>query len=189
VRIGLMGGTFDPIHIAHLVAASEVHSALNLDQVVFIPAGQPWQKTEVPISPAETRLQMVDLAIAEDPRFISSDLEIKRPGNTYAVDTVRELQIENPEHEYFWIVGADALAGMPTWHAFAELKQLIKIVAVNRNGVTQPEVDFPYQFVEIPELDISSTEIRKRVKEKLPIKYLVPTNVEKFINESGIYSK
>jgi nicotinate-nucleotide adenylyltransferase len=82
VRIGLMGGTFDPIHIAHLVAASEVQSSLNLDQVVFIPAGQPWQKIDVPISPAETRLQMVDLAIAENPQFISSDIEIKRPGNT-----------------------------------------------------------------------------------------------------------
>jgi nicotinate-nucleotide adenylyltransferase len=99
------------------------------------------------------------------------------------------LQAENPGHEYFWIVGTDALVGMPTWHEFAELIQLIKIVAVNRNGVLQPKVEFTYHFVQIPEIDISSTEIRKRVKENLPIKYLVPTNVEKFINESGIYSK
>lgn len=182
-----MGGTFDPIHIAHLVAASEVYESLNLDQVLFIPAGQPWQKADANISPADIRLQMVDLAIAEDARFNSSDIEIQRDGDTYAIDTVLQLVEENPEAEYFWIVGADALAGMPTWHRFSELTQLIKIVGVNRNGIGDVKADFDYTFIEIPEIRISATEIRDRVNADRAIKYLVPGSVEKFINETGLY--
>lgn len=189
MRIGLLGGTFDPIHCAHLIAASEVHTALNLDQVIFIPAGEPWQKANQEISPAETRLLMVDLAIAGDPRFTSSDIEIKRPGATYAIDTVRQLLQENPTHEYFWIVGADALVAMPTWHEFSELLKILTIVAVNRNGVSQVKVDFDYKYIEIPEFQISSTQIRQRVSENNSIKYLVPPTVEKFIKELGIYTK
>lgn len=182
-----MGGTFDPIHIAHLIAAAEVHQELGLDQVVFIPAGMPWQKADSVISPAESRLQMVDLAIENDDRFSSSDIEIKRSGNTYAIDTVIELQTENPENDYFWIVGADALAGMPTWHRFDELKELIEIVAVNRNGVANVRLDFDYTYVQIPEVDISSTEIRNRVAEGKNIKYLVPDQVATYIQHTGLY--
>lgn len=182
-----MGGTFDPIHIAHLVAASEVYETLNLDQIIFIPAGEPWQKAQQEISPAQFRLQMVDLAIKDDPRFSSSDIEIKRPGATYAIDTVRELLAENPSNKYFWIVGADALAGMPTWHDFDELKKLIEIVAVNRNGVSGADVEFGYTFVQIPEIQISSTQIRQRVKDGKTIKYLVASDVEQLITETGMY--
>lgn len=187
MRIGLMGGTFDPIHIAHLVAASEVFDSLNLDHIIFIPAGEPWQKADLQISSAQDRLQMVDLAINDDPRFSSSDIEINRPGATYAIDTVRELLTKNRDNKYFWIVGADALAGMPTWQEFAELKKLIEIVAVNRNGIKHAEVDFEYTFVQIPEIQISATEIRQRVKAGKPIKYLVSSQVESFITETGMY--
>lgn len=187
MRIGLMGGTFDPVHLAHLIAASEVCEKLDLDEVIFIPAGNPWQKAGTEISPADTRLQLVDLAIKDDPRFRSSDIEIRRAGPTYAVDTVRELLSENPDNQYFWIVGADVLVGMPTWHEFNELRNIVQIVAVNRNGISQADVSFDYLFVEIPEFRISSTEIRNRVKENNSIKYLVPEPVEQFISETGLY--
>lgn len=187
MRIGLMGGTFDPIHIAHLVAASEVCQTLNLDQVLFVPAGNPWQKAGTQISPGQTRLQLVDLAIAGDGRFGSSDIELTRTGNSYAIDTVRQLIGDNPDNQYFWIVGADALVGMPTWHEFDVLKTLIEIVAVNRNGINHADVDFDYTFIQIPEIDISATEIRARVKAGKEIKYLVPAEVERFIKDSGLY--
>lgn len=187
MRIGIMGGTFDPIHIAHLIAASEVCQTLNLDQVIFIPAGNPWQKTGTQISSGQTRLQLVDLAISGDGRFSSSDIEITRTGETYAIDTVRQLISDNPENQYFWIVGADALVGLPTWQNFDELKNLIEIVAVNRNGIDHAQVSFEYTFVQIPEINISATEIRARVKAGKEIKYLVPAEVEKFIKESGLY--
>ena len=182
-----MGGTFDPIHIAHLVAASEVCETLKLDQIIFIPAGQPWQKAETKISAGEVRLQMVEAAISEDSRFSASDIELKRTGNTYAIDTVQQLLDENPSNQYFWIVGADALAGMPTWHKFEELKELIEIVGVNRNGVGQVDVGFDYKFVEIPEIKISATEIRERIKSGKSVKYLVPSSVEHLIGEQGLY--
>ena len=181
-----MGGTFDPIHIAHLIAATEVQETLGLDQVIFIPAGQPWQKSQVEITPAQQRLEMVNLAIKGNAKFISSDIEIIRPGATYAIDTVKQLMGDNPENEYFWIVGADALRGMPTWHNFAELKELITIVAVNRNGISAAEVDFPYTFVQIPEVDISATEIRTRVNAGKAIQYLVPDAVCDYIAETGL---
>ena len=184
-----MGGTFDPIHIGHLVAASEVQSALNLDRIIFIPAGQPWQKAQLEITPAEKRLEMVQLAISQDSRFESSDIEISRSGPTYAIDTVQQLKQENPDTEYFWIVGADALQGMPTWHNFAELQKLITIVAVNRNGVSSVIVDFPYTYVEMPEIHISATEIRSRVNQGRPINYLVPDEVADFIAKSRLYKK
>ena len=182
-----MGGTFDPIHIAHLVAASEVHSALKLDRVIFIPAGQPWQKAHLEIAPAEKRLEMVNRAISGDSRFQASDVEISRSGPTYAIDTVQQLKQENPSNEYFWIVGTDALRGMSTWHNFAELQKLITIVAVNRNGVSSVAVDFPYTFVEMPEIQISATEIRSRIHEGKPINYLVPSAVVEFISSAGLY--
>lgn len=182
-----MGGTFDPIHIGHLVAASVVHDELKLDQVIFIPAGLPWQKSGTPISRGEDRLQMVDLAISADARFTSSDIEIKRPGPTYAIDTVKELMADQAGHEYFWIVGADALESMPTWQNFKELTDLITIVAVNRNGAGQIKVDFDYVFVQIPEIQISATQIRNRVKANKPVAYLVADPVEKFITNSELY--
>ena len=189
MRIGLMGGTFDRIHNAHLLAASEVYEFLDLDQVIFIPAGNPWQKSHLPISPGHHRLNMVDLAIEADSRFISSDIEIKRTGETYAIDTVLELKQTNPENKYFWIIGTDALANMKTWHKFDELKNLIEIVAVNRNNVAKVETDFNYTFVQIPEFQISATQIRDRIKSGKSVKYLVPDEVENYIEKSGLYQK
>ena len=184
-----MGGTFDPIHNAHLLAASEVFEAVNLDRVLFIPAGNPWQKSHLPISAAEHRLKMVNLAIAEDSRFSSSDIEVNRAGETYAIDTVLELKQKNPENSYFWIIGADALANMKTWHRFDELKNLIEIVAVNRNNISQVKTDFDYTFVQIPEFQISATQIRNRIRSGASVKYLVTDEVENYIKTSGLYQK
>lgn len=189
MRIGLMGGTFNPIHNAHLIAASEVHEVLKLDQVIFIPAANPWQKSDLEIAPAATRLQMVKLAIEGDSRFVASDIEIVRGGETYTIDTVKQLLSENPKNEYFWITGTDALVNMPTWRDFAKLTELIEIVAVNRNGASQTDTGFKYTFVQIPEFQISATQIRDRIKSGRSIKYLVPTAVELFIETSGLYKK
>ena len=187
MRIGLLGGTFDPIHLGHLIAASEVHSALHLDQVIFIPAGNPWQKSTRSITPGPDRLNLVNLAIAGDQRFSSSDIEISRSGPTYTIDTINELKQENPDNEYFLILGTDALVNLPTWHEFEKLKKLVTFVGVNRNGVLKVDLNFSVEFVKIPEIAVSATDIRKRVATGKPIKYLVPSAVEQQIEKLGLY--
>lgn len=187
MRVGLMGGTFDPIHIGHLVAASEVHSSLNLEQVIFIPAGNPWQKSDLSLTPSVERLEMVKQAIAGDDRFTLSDIEVTRSGPTYTIDTIVELQKSNPNDEYFLILGTDVLINLHTWHEFEKLTKLVTVVGVNRNGVNQIELDFDYIFVQIPEIAVSATDIRNRVKTTKPIKYLVPSAVEQLIEKLGLY--
>ena len=187
MRIGLLGGTFDPIHLGHLIAASEVHSALHLDQVIFIPAGNPWQKSTRSITSGPDRLNLVNLAIAGDQRFSSSDIEISRSGPTYTIDTINELKQENPDNEYFLILGTDALVNLPTWHEFEKLKKLVTFVGVNRNGVLKVDLNFSVEFVKIPEIAVSATDIRKRVVTGKPIKYLVPSAVEQQIEKLGLY--
>lgn len=186
MKIAIMGGTFDPIHIGHLIAASEVHTRLNLDAVVFMPAGDPWQKRELDVTPAVDRMLMVAAAVQDDARFALSDMEIKRTGPTYAIDTVRQWQLENPDDELFWIVGTDALAGIPTWHEWEIFVSLVTVVGVNRAD-HEEEVPFDYVAVEIPEVKISATNLRERFATGVDTKYLVPTAVQEVIRERGLY--
>ena len=181
-----MGGTFDPIHIGHLIAASSVYEALYLDSVVFMPAGDPWQKRDRDLSTGKQRLEMVRLAIGDDVRFSASDLEINRSGPTYAIDTIRNWKSANPNDELFWIVGSDALSGIPTWHEWEAFVSEVTIVAVNRVGQSD-SVPFDFVSVDMPEVRISATELRDRFTNGLDTQYLVPHKVSEFISDQGLY--
>lgn len=186
MRVGILGGTFDPIHIGHLIAASSVYETLNLDSVVFMPAGDPWQKRDRELSTGQQRLEMVKLAIADDVRFSASDIEINRSGPTYAIDTIREWNSANPDDELFWIVGSDALSGIPTWHEWEAFVSEVTIVAVNRVGQND-SVPFNFVSVDMPEVRISATELRDRFTNKQDTQYLVPQKVNEYISDQGLY--
>lgn len=182
-----MGGTFDPIHIGHLVAASEVHRALNLDHVMFIPAGQPWQKANYELSSSADRLAMVELAVADDNRFVASDIEVRRDGATYAIDTIEELRSNNPGDEYFWIVGDDVLVRIPTWHEWKEFVAQVTVVSVNRAGSENLDVLFDYERVDMPEVRVSATALRERFAQGESCQYLVPEAVATYVKAHGLY--
>ncbi len=190
-RVGVLGGTFDPVHNGHLVAASEVGCVLGLDEVIFVPAGQPWQKDGMVLAPAEDRYLMTVLATAADPMFSVSRVDIDRPGPTYTIDTMRELRAERgPATSFFFIMGADALAGLPTWNDHEELLSLAHFVGVTRPGHQLADPQLPeglFSVVEIPQLEISSTACRERVRAGLPIRYLVPDSVIQYIAKRGLY--
>ncbi len=190
VRLGVMGGTFDPIHHGHLVAASEVAHLFALDEVVFVPTGQPWQKVDRTVTPAETRYLMTVIATADDPRFTVSRVDIDRDGPTYTVDTLRDLHSQRPDAELFFITGADALGSILTWRDPDEVLDLAHLVAVTRPGHDADAQHLPdgaVTVVEVPALAISSTDCRKRVCEGAPISYLVPAGVDRFIAKMGLY--
>jgi nicotinate-nucleotide adenylyltransferase len=190
LRLGVMGGTFDPIHHGHLVAASEVAHIFGLTEVVFVPTGQPWQKTERVVSPAEARYLMTVIATADDPRFTVSRVDIERDGPTYTVDTLRDLHAERPGAELFFITGADALGSILTWRDPHEVLDLAHLVGVTRPGHDVTAAHLPEgaaTLVEVPALAISSTDCRRRVADGAPISYLVPAGVERFIAKMGLY--
>jgi nicotinate-nucleotide adenylyltransferase len=190
-RIGIMGGTFDPIHHGHLVAASEVAAWFDLDEVVFVPTGQPWQKADRQVSPAEDRYLMTVIATASNPRFSVSRIDIDRPGPTYTVDTLRDLrQRHGQDVDYYFITGADALAQILTWHDVEESFELAHFVGVTRPGVAISLDHLPdkrISIVEIPALAISSTECRARVMAGDPIWYLVPDGIVQYIAKGRLY--
>jgi nicotinate-nucleotide adenylyltransferase len=184
-----MGGTFDPVHLGHLVAASEVAHRFGLGEVVFVPTGEPWQKGSV--SPAEDRYLMTVVATAPDPRFSVSRVDIDRDGPTYTVDTLRDLRAQyGPDVELFFITGADALSAILTWHDHAEVLRLAHLVGVTRPGHALTDPGLPegaVTLVEVPALAISSTDVRARVAAGEPITYLVPDGVERYIGKRGLY--
>jgi nicotinate-nucleotide adenylyltransferase len=186
-----MGGTFDPIHHGHLVAASEVTSLFQLDEVVFVPTGQPWQKPAEEVTVAEDRYLMTVIATASNPRFHVSRIDIDRGGPTYTIDTLRELHRERgPETDLFFITGADALGNILTWRDADELLKLAHFIGCTRPGhrLTDPGLpDGQVSLVEIPALAISSTDCRERVRRGEPIWYLVPDGIVQYINKRGLY--
>ena len=190
-RLGVMGGTFDPIHHGHLVAASEVTSLFHLDEVVFVPTGQPWQKPAEEVTVAEDRYLMTVIATASNPRFHVSRIDIDRGGPTYTIDTLRELHRERgPETDLFFITGADALGNILTWRDADELFKLAHFIGCTRPGhrLTDPGLpDGQVSLVEIPALAISSTACRERVRRGEPIWYLVPDGIVQYINKRGLY--
>jgi nicotinate-nucleotide adenylyltransferase len=188
-----MGGTFDPIHHGHLVAASEVQAWFDLDEVVFVPTGRPWQKGDRDISPAEHRYLMTVIATAANPRFRVSRVDIDRGGPTYTIDTLRDLHAEMPDAELYFITGADALADIFTWRDVEELFELANFVGCTRPGY---EMDaetigsIPAErvtLVEIPALTISSTDCRDRKRRGEPVWYLVPDGVVQYIAKHNLY--
>ncbi|MGK3952780.1 nicotinate-nucleotide adenylyltransferase [Microbacterium sp. I2] len=187
-RIGVMGGTFDPIHHGHLVAASEVAQWFDLDEVVFVPTGKPWQKEQV--SPSEHRYLMTVIATASNPRFTVSRVDIDRTGPTYTIDTLRDLKALRPDAELFFITGADALAQILSWRDHDELWDLAHFVAVSRPGHVLNTDGLPSDDVsqlEIPALAISSTDCRDRVSRGHPVWYLVPDGVVQYIAKHHLY--
>lgn len=190
-RIGVMGGTFDPIHHGHLVAASEVAASFELDQVVFVPTGAPWQKTDRDVSPAEDRYLMTVIATASDPRFTVSRVDVDRAGPTYTLDTLRDLRTAYPDAgELYFITGADALAQLLTWRDVDALFALAHFVGVTRPGHTLADPGLPpgeVSLVEVPALAISSTDVRERVASGRPIDYLVPEGVARYVSKRGLY--
>jgi nicotinate-nucleotide adenylyltransferase len=190
-RIGVMGGTFDPIHHGHLVAASEVAQVFTLDEVVFVPTGQPWQKEDRQVSPSEDRYLMTVIATASNPRFSVSRIDIDRGGPTYTIDTLRDLRAERgDEAELFFITGADALAQIMSWQDVNELFKLAHFVGCTRPGHRLTGHGLPedrVSLVEIPALAISSTNCRQRVGRGEPIWYLVPDGIVQYIAKRRLY--
>jgi nicotinate-nucleotide adenylyltransferase len=190
-RIGVMGGTFDPVHHGHLVAASEVASRFSLDEVGFVPTGTPWQKTDRPVSPAEDRYLMTVIATASNPRFSVSRVDIDRDGPTYTIDTLHDLRKRfEGGSELFFITGADALSAILGWHRSADLFALAHFVGVTRPGHQLTDSGFPdgsVSLVEVPALAISSTDCRERVRAGEPVWYLVPDGVVQYISKRRLY--
>lgn len=197
LRLGIMGGTFDPIHFGHLVAAEEALVQFNLDKVVFMPTGKPVRKTHRHVSSSEDRYLMTVIATAPNPDFEVSRLEIDRPGDTYTVDTMRELRaMYGPKAELFFITGADAVREILTWKDADKFAKLCTFIAATRPGYDYSDVresvaanpDGPkVEFIEVPALAISSSDIRERVASKRPVRYLLPEAASAYILKNGLY--
>jgi nicotinate-nucleotide adenylyltransferase len=189
-RIGVMGGTFDPIHHGHLVAASEVAARYGLDEVVFVPTGQPSFKQEQHVTPAEDRYLMTVIATASNPRFTTSRVDIDRPGLTFTVDTLRDLSADRPDADLYFITGADAIEQIMRWKDTDEMFRMAHFVGVTRPGHHLSLHGLPADRVselEIPALAISSTDIRVRAAAGHPVWYLVPDGVVQYIGKHGLY--
>jgi nicotinate-nucleotide adenylyltransferase len=187
-RIGVMGGTFDPIHHGHLVAASEVAQSFDLDEVLFVPTGMPYQKSDV--TESEHRYLMTVIATAANPRFTVSRVDIDRHGPTYTIDTLRDLRAQHPDADLYFISGADAIAQILDWKDVRELWSLAHFVAVTRPGHVLTISGLPHSDVsllEVPALAISSTDCRSRVSRGFPVWYLVPDGVVQYISKHHLY--
>ncbi len=198
VKLGVLGGTFDPVHLAHLVLAERAFEQLGLDRVLWLPAGDPWRKADRVVSPAEHRLAMVRLAIRGNPAFQVCSLELERKGATYSVDTLAALGEEHPNSELVFILGRDALEDLPNWHEPGRLIQLARLAVASRTGEQLapdglerllPGLAARVAWIEMPRLAISGTELRLRAAAGDSLRYLVPEGVEAYIREQGLYRR
>jgi nicotinate-nucleotide adenylyltransferase len=194
-RVGVMGGTFDPIHHGHLVAASEVQAWFDLDEVIFVPTGQPWQKSTRDVAPAEDRYLMTVIATASNPRFSASRVDIDREGPTYTIDTLRDLRQTMPDADLYFITGADALADIFTWRNAEELFSMAQFVGCTRPGFVMDSETLGkipsdrVTMIEVPALAISSTDVRRRTMRGEPVWYLVPDGVVQYIAKHQLYPR
>ncbi|HEX7243028.1 MAG TPA: nicotinate-nucleotide adenylyltransferase [Longimicrobiaceae bacterium] len=188
MRIGVFGGTFDPPHHGHLIVAADVHAALGLDRVLFVPAAVPPHKRHTVQAPPGVRLEMVRAAVRGDGRFEADDLELRRPGPSYTADTLRALRERLPGTELFFMIGADNVRELPSWREPDEIVRLARIVAVPR-GCESTEVDAPFPVLSVPvtRVAISATEVRRRVAAGESIRYLVPDAVRGIVEREGLY--
>ncbi len=192
MRIGVLGGTFDPPHVGHLIVASEVLDALELDRLLLIPSAAPPHKRGRVHAAAEVRLEMVRAAIAGNPCFAVDDLELRREGESYSVDTLRELRARYGDAELFFVIGVDQLREFESWREPEEVTRLATLVAVSREGIDAGEVTggaaaFPVRPVPVTRIDLSATDVRRRVREGRSIRYLVPDGVIEVIEREGLY--
>lgn len=189
-RLAIMGGTFDPIHYGHLVAAEGARHEFNLEKVIFIPAGQPPHKKGRRITDSHYRLEMTRHAVSSNSHFEVSDIEVERTGPSYTIDTVIAVKELYPQHQVFFITGADAVLEILTWNRVEELLSRCSFIAATRPGYRLESLEHTLKNIvtmEVPALAISSTDIRHRVKDGRPIKYLLPEAVENYIKEMGLY--
>jgi nicotinate-nucleotide adenylyltransferase len=189
-RVGIMGGTFDPIHHGHLVAASEVASLFGLHEVIFVPTGEPWQKFERQVSEAEHRYLMTVIATASNPRFMVSRVDIDRAGPTYTTDTIRDIAAQRPGAELYFITGADALAQILSWKDAEDALSMAHFVGVTRPGYELSDAHLPNDsvtLIDVPAMAISSSNCRERVAAGRPVWYLVPDGVVQYINKHQLY--
>ncbi|MFC4766285.1 nicotinate-nucleotide adenylyltransferase [Effusibacillus consociatus] len=200
MKIGLFGGTFDPVHIGHLVAARLAKEALKLDRVIFIPAGVPPHKNGFGLTPAAKRLQMAVLAVGYEPDFQVSDWELQQEGPSYTVDTLEHFASQFPDDELYFIMGADMLCDLPNWQSPTRILELASLIGMTRPGFAMDECRstlrrvFPrseerIHYVEMPGLEISSTWLRERLRERKSVDYLIPERVIRFIEENGLYDR
>jgi nicotinate-nucleotide adenylyltransferase len=195
MRLGLYGGTFDPIHLGHLILAEQCREACALDQVWLVVAGSPPHKPEGRTAVGH-RLGMVRIAIAGHPAFVASEIEAKRPGPHYSVETLESIRRDHPDDELFFLIGADSLADLPSWREPGRIAQLATIVVVNRPGIEEVERDRlpdlgpgsrPLEWVAIPPVGIASSDLRRRLAEGRSVRYMVPRGVEAYIEAHGLY--
>ena len=198
MRIGILGGTFDPVHVGHIFVAEEARIRLSLERVLFVVAGNPWLKVEQGISPSEHRIEMVRLSIAKHKQFYISTVEVERGGPSYTVDTLEELRTTTGANDYYLILGRDSFTELPLWKEPERIVEMCKLVVVPRIGTNLPELrDVAARIkglsresvvtLDSPMIGISSSGIRQRVARGLPIDYLVPGEVEKYIVAHGLY--
>jgi nicotinate-nucleotide adenylyltransferase len=196
VRIGVFGGTFDPVHLGHLIIAEELRYRLRLDCVLFLPARQPPHKTDREITPEAHRVAMLQLALAGNPSFTLSTVDLDRPGPSYTADSLEILHQDFPESTLFFLMGQDSLRDLPTWHDPNRIARQAYLAVALRPDVTLdveavvrqvPEARGRIEMVSVPLIGISSQSIRQRVREGLPIRYQVPLEVERYIEQQGLY--
>lgn len=198
MRIGIFGGTFDPVHNAHLLLAEQSREQANLDEVWLIPAGSPPHKESTGISSGKQRREMLDFAIAGNPAFVIKDLELHREGPSYTVETLRQLKETHPDDEFFLIVGADSVRDLHTWREPEAILELATLIGVNRPNISLPDLTELTQkfgedviakilWVTMPGIDISSTDIRKRLRENKSVRYMTPRAVEVYIHNNRLY--
>jgi nicotinate-nucleotide adenylyltransferase len=197
MKLGVLGGTFDPVHIGHLVLAERAREQLGLDRVLWVPAGDPWRKRSRRISPASHRLKMVQLAIDGHPAFEVSTIELQREGPTYSADTLEQLHQKQPGAALFFILGYDALIDLPNWHDPHRIVSVATLVVAQRAGEQRlsraelrellPGLPGRVVWVDMPRLDVSGTELRARVRAGKSVRYLVPDAVAAYIEEHGLY--
>ena len=199
MRIGILGGTFDPIHLGHLIIAEEVRIKLGLNEIIFIPTGQPWLKVDHSVTPAIQRTEIVRLAIEDNPHFKLCTLEVERTGPSYSVDTVAALREQLGAHPLFFILGSDSIAELHLWKEPCRLVQMCKLVVVPRVGLSPPDLKSLERSIpgvsdrviqlDAPVIDISSSEIRQRLAQGLSVRYLVPDEVGRYIARKELYRR
>ncbi|WP_160721815.1 nicotinate-nucleotide adenylyltransferase [Bacillus sp. USDA818B3_A] len=185
-KVGILGGTFDPPHYGHLLIANEVQSALELDKIWFMPNHEPPHKKKPESVEDEDRLHMLELAIAENANFSIQPIEMDRKGPSYTVDTMKILHTEYPDHQFYFIIGADMIEYLPKWHDIDILVNLVQFVGVKRKSYSH-QTDYPVLYIDVPAIDVSSSMIRDRVKKGQSVRYLLPDSVIDYIEEKQLY--
>ncbi|MFA4993032.1 MAG: nicotinate-nucleotide adenylyltransferase [Candidatus Omnitrophota bacterium] len=189
MKIGILGGTFNPVHIGHLILAEEAREKLGLDKIIFIPAALPPHKDNFNIAPADKRLKMLSLAIKGNKNFTVSDVEIKRKGRSYTIDTLKELKNKYSHDELYFIIGSDLLKYLNEWKDLSEIIKMVKFVAATRPGYPLEQIPHYIKTMAIRAVDVSGFEVRECVKENKSFRYLVPEAVFDYINKNKLYSR